>query len=1530
MKQSFTILHISDLHERGRRESEPARRERVLGDAWLHNLDEIRAEGIDLVCMTGDVAQSGKLDEYDRAGEFLARTLAELRLGRDRLFLIPGNHDIDRSRSRKAWQALRGSIHRADQLEVARWIAGGRTPLGMEPAWLHGAFKRQEAFRAWLKRFGLGSQLPNESPHRKLGYRFKVRLPNTPFDVFVIGLDSAWLSGSDDDAGNLRLTDAQVDRLCTDERGKPLAGFRLALIHHPLTDLCDGAACRRLLGDTTDLLLHGHVHELEPALWADPDRRLAQFAAGCLFEGSRADHHPNGCTLIRVTCDASGRPQRYELRFRSFSHRSGHWHDDSSLYRAAKNGRLTINVPAASGSPPNRQASLHESPSASASEGVQQKLGAVVSQVQNIHSIYASHGSTVIIQQVHSGSDAPIVAPALTLASTDAQGGPRPSIAEDELEQRYREMVVDEHARARSLVLRWQHAGKPPEYLSRLKLFVPHAFRRLIQPGTGFSSRTTSPETQHGESEPQDSNVVTHDLALSRHRCCLLLGAPGAGKSEITRWLALLLGAADTYPKWLPPALLPIRIELSDLDEQDRKEGDALGGIIGYTQRHLTAHGMASLANRLQELVETGRVLFLFDGMDGVRSSVRRERLAGMIRTLYRTRPCRVIVTCRLALDEELTGLLSPAPSVGTDTLDSFAAYYLEPFDDPKISQYLDKWHHEALSGNETQRIERLDRLRRSLKESHTLRELAANPLLLSLLCALNQRRELPRRRHQIFADAARLMIHDWGVRNEGPRRDNSDFPSNEDKQCFLEELAWGMHQGQWQRGGTNKIHREDLFQFAVEFQRLRRPQEGTLVIRDRTEELLRKLEQEDHLLSHLGADLFAFIHGSFLEYLAAQHAIRTLTGGQLAALFSQHGFDEAWLEVFTLSCGLLDDEGKAGEIKVCLQALLKQVPLRFPERDKRMAYAAVAIRCLAEVKEPGVEPLQTLASLVIQLLERDAVTIMRRGMGAWRDREVVSALRHYGPRWPSLTALAAWGLEPIWQKKDYASEMWRRWAFRCVLAATPLAERTIALRRLLSNENDLLVIADSLSEAAHLGPWNETEVLELAQTDNEELLVRIGLELARSGAPELLVVVLNRPLHDWICLYIARDNSETQHEELREAAWRTLYRLTGSASASVRAFAVRWLAPARTEPEVRQRFLGLARNDPAESVRFQAAVSLFGTEDEPAGLAILLGLLNSKEPRLLDHISAVLERFPEQQERRLGLLLHLLDSEHDDTRNRAASALAVSFLDRQEVEDRLLLHIERHPQCAHRPDGLPAAILANPRILDATLRALYAAEYFDWFNAGLLTLTGTLRHQPAVQFLVEKLKTELDKPLDERARLYISMWLHQHGLARSDVRPHLWRLAQDAQDEHVRVQAAGLLDSEGAVHLYSLVVHTDNPEVRSQAIWALVYRRSDPTVQRWLLDLAKTSQSDMVRIRSALALCSLSDSALREAGQAALAAIVNDACTDESVRLEAAEELVRRPPLDQLAASATSEEIRLRAQDSIAVLDLRDQILRL
>jgi hypothetical protein len=126
----------------------------------------------------------------------------------------------------------------------------------------------------------------------------------------------------------------------TTDKGEPLPGFRLALVHHPLSDLADKDDCQRLFADHVDLLLRGHLHDEALDTWEDPDRTSRQLAAGCLYEGHYADEWPNACHVITATLDAQGRPLRYDVRFRSWSRR-GHWHDDNSLYQGTRDGRLT-------------------------------------------------------------------------------------------------------------------------------------------------------------------------------------------------------------------------------------------------------------------------------------------------------------------------------------------------------------------------------------------------------------------------------------------------------------------------------------------------------------------------------------------------------------------------------------------------------------------------------------------------------------------------------------------------------------------------------------------------------------------------------------------------------------------------------------------------------------------------------------------------------------------------------------------------------------------------------------------------------------------------------------------------------------------------------------------------------------------------------------------------------------------------------------------------------------------------------------
>jgi predicted MPP superfamily phosphohydrolase len=243
MGHRIRILHISDMHDRGPRDPEAWRRKAVLDTSWLENLRGITSEGaIDLVCFTGDITQSGSDDEYESAEKFTEASLAALGLDRTRLFIVPGNHDVDRNCNSDTWRDARARLLEMPALERSRLV---RSP----DAQLKAVLQRQQSFWTWLERLGLADLLPRNSAHGHLGFRKTLRLPGRPFDIHVVGLNSAWLSGDGNDAGKLELTEDQVIRLATSD-GTPLPGLRVALVHHPLSDMRDMSQARRDLSVT--------------------------------------------------------------------------------------------------------------------------------------------------------------------------------------------------------------------------------------------------------------------------------------------------------------------------------------------------------------------------------------------------------------------------------------------------------------------------------------------------------------------------------------------------------------------------------------------------------------------------------------------------------------------------------------------------------------------------------------------------------------------------------------------------------------------------------------------------------------------------------------------------------------------------------------------------------------------------------------------------------------------------------------------------------------------------------------------------------------------------------------------------------------------------------------------------------------------------------------------------------------------------------------------------------------------------------
>jgi diguanylate cyclase (GGDEF)-like protein len=346
------VLHISDLHERAAFDGMPVTRQAtldwdvrergsVLGEKFHEALREATGGSVDLVCLTGDVADWGHPNEYEAATVWLRMLLNTVGIKPRRLFVVPGNHDVQRTVHTQAWRGIRKWYAQTrNGTALGRWLASvGSVPLGIKDKWRAQISERTRAFWQWAHSFGC-AQIRSE--FMPLGYRYTFSAdtwPDVDVPVHVIGLDSAWLCGSDDDQGRIVVTEEQVQAHVLDRQGGRLDGFRIALVHHPLDHLADHQTVWAQLADGgVDLLLHGHQHTPGALVTAVPGASLRTLASGCLMDGDVGKNWPNGFQLVEIDVPSKA----FTVHFRKWASDAvpRFWAKGSDIYRTAADGTL--------------------------------------------------------------------------------------------------------------------------------------------------------------------------------------------------------------------------------------------------------------------------------------------------------------------------------------------------------------------------------------------------------------------------------------------------------------------------------------------------------------------------------------------------------------------------------------------------------------------------------------------------------------------------------------------------------------------------------------------------------------------------------------------------------------------------------------------------------------------------------------------------------------------------------------------------------------------------------------------------------------------------------------------------------------------------------------------------------------------------------------------------------------------------------------------------------------------------------------
>ena len=228
-----------------------------------------------------------------------------------------------------------------------------------------------------------------------------------------------------------------------------------------------------------------------------------------------------------------------------------------------------------------------------------------------------------------------------------------------------------------------------------------------------------------------------------------------------------------------------------------------------------------------------------------------------------------------------------------------------------QIEDFLEKWH--ALTFTKAQvedRTRKQARLQKAIAESKAIRELTGNPLLLTMMAILNRNQELPRDRARLYERASEVLLYQWDVEVKlHEQADLKDWQIDvRDKQAMLWKVAYHMQANEEGLSG-NVISREDLEQILMDYLKTREVERARAVARV----MIQQLRERNFILCYLGADNYAFVHRTFLEYFCASEFVhqfekeRTLNSSSLKDLYGRHFQDEAWDEVLRLMAGMLE-----------------------------------------------------------------------------------------------------------------------------------------------------------------------------------------------------------------------------------------------------------------------------------------------------------------------------------------------------------------------------------------------------------------------------------------------------------------------------------------------------------------------------------------------------------------------------------------------------------------------------------------------
>jgi formylglycine-generating enzyme required for sulfatase activity len=313
---NFSWLHLSDWHQRGEDFDRTVVRDALLQDLRSRRDIDPRLAQVAFVVFSGDAAFGGSTAEFEAARRNLFDpVLSAIGLEARHLFLVPGNHDLNRDVVREMLPEELQKPFASDE-QVKNWLtAEKKRTRALEP------FEDYSRFVA-----GYTGQ---DSPD----FAAVQRVTLDGLEVALLGLNSAWTCGRNkneqgevNDYGFLAVGEPQIHSALASLAD---ADVRIAVVHHPFAWLqgFERSLIEERLKEVCHFILRGHEHEPNFDLTSGLQGPCAVIPAGACYDRRRANNprYVNAYNFVHV--DLATR--KGAIFFRRWSERQTKWIADT-------------------------------------------------------------------------------------------------------------------------------------------------------------------------------------------------------------------------------------------------------------------------------------------------------------------------------------------------------------------------------------------------------------------------------------------------------------------------------------------------------------------------------------------------------------------------------------------------------------------------------------------------------------------------------------------------------------------------------------------------------------------------------------------------------------------------------------------------------------------------------------------------------------------------------------------------------------------------------------------------------------------------------------------------------------------------------------------------------------------------------------------------------------------------------------------------------------------------------------------------